>query len=135
MEGLGTVASVIAVIELSAKISLICIEYSRAVKDAAKDITRLQVELKSLHDVLAKVKQLLDGPNGSRLSASQELSQIVDTCTLELETLYRRLKPSPPGKYIGRIGFLALKWPFKTKEVNKVVSQLERCKQSFSLAL
>ena len=135
MEGLGIAASVIAVIELSAKIFSVCVEYSRTVKDATKDISRLQGELKSLQDVLEKIKQLLDGPNGSRLSASLLLSETLKGCLSQLQTLQSRLSPSIPRKYIGRIGLRALKWPFETKEADKIVRQLERCKQSISLAL
>jgi Fungal N-terminal domain of STAND proteins len=135
MEGLGIATSVIAVIELSAKISSVCVQYSRAVKDATKDISRLQGELKSLQDVLEKVKPLLDGPNGSRLSASLPLSETLKGCLSQLQTLQSRLSPSIPRKYIGQIGLRALKWPFEIKEADKVVRQLERCKQSISLAL
>jgi hypothetical protein len=69
MAGLGEAASVIAVIELSAKIASICVQYSREVKHAAEDIGRLQGEVKSLQYVLQNVKQLLDGCNRARLSA------------------------------------------------------------------
>jgi hypothetical protein len=41
MEGLGVAANVIAVIKLSAKVASVCLDYSRAVKHAAKDIDQL----------------------------------------------------------------------------------------------
>jgi Fungal N-terminal domain of STAND proteins len=135
MEGLGVAASVIAVIELSAKITSVCVQYSRGVKHAAEDIDRLQDEVKSLQDVLQNVKQLLDGPNGARLSASPRLSKEIDGCVSELTTLDQILNPSKSRKAMSRVGFRALKWPFESKAVNEIISRLERCKQLVSLAL
>jgi uncharacterized protein YaaN involved in tellurite resistance len=135
MEGLGAAVSVIAIIELSAKVASVCVEYSRAVKNAAKDVNRLLNKLKSLQDVLQKVKQLLDGLNGPRLSASQSLRKSLDSSGSELKTLDQKLEPSVSRKRMSRIGLRALKWPFETEEVNKVLGRLERCKQAISLAL
>ena len=87
MEGLGVAASVIAVIELSAKVASVCAQYSHKVKHAAEDIDRLQSEVKSLQDLLQNVKNSLGGPNGARLSASLTLSTEIDGCTSELTTL------------------------------------------------
>jgi hypothetical protein len=56
MEGLGAVLSVIAVVSLCVKVASLCVQYSLAVIDAKNDITRLQVEVKSLRDVLGEVK-------------------------------------------------------------------------------
>ncbi|KAK4220684.1 hypothetical protein QBC38DRAFT_493706 [Podospora fimiseda] len=42
MDGLGAAASVIAVIELTAKLISLCLEYSSAVKNARSDIERLR---------------------------------------------------------------------------------------------
>jgi len=41
MDGLSAGASVIAVIDISAKVATLCFQYSAAVKDAIKDIQRL----------------------------------------------------------------------------------------------
>lgn len=135
MEGLGAAASVIAVIELSAKVASACLKYSYAVKHAAKDIDRLQGEVRSLQDVLKNVQQLLDGSNGARLSASLRLSKEIDGCRPELTALDQRLNPSKAQKAMSRVGFRALKWPFESKAVYEIIGRLERHKQSISLAL
>jgi hypothetical protein len=124
MEGLGVAANVIAVVELSAKVASVCVQYSRAVKHAAKDIDRLQSELKGLQDLLQNVKQLLDGPNGARLSASPTVSKEIDACESQLRALDRRLNPSKSQKAMSRVGFRALKWPFETKEVYEIIGSL-----------
>jgi conjugal transfer/entry exclusion protein len=135
MEGLGVAASVLTVIELSAKIASVCVQYSRQVKHAAEDIDRLQGEVKSLQDMLQNVKQLLNSPNGARLSASPTLSKEINGCEFELISLDQRLNPSQSRKAMSRVGFRALKWPFESKAVYEVIGRLERRKQSISLAL
>ena len=50
--GLGVAVRVIAVVEVSAKIASLCLEYSLAVKDAKTHITRLETEVKSLQKVV-----------------------------------------------------------------------------------
>jgi hypothetical protein len=87
MEGLGVAASVITVIELSAKVASVYLEYSHAVKNAAKDIDRLQSEVTSLQDVLQNVKQLLGSLNSARLSAFLRLSKEIDGCRFEFTAL------------------------------------------------
>jgi Fungal N-terminal domain of STAND proteins len=135
MEGLGVAANVITVVELSAKVVSLCLEYSRRVKNAAKDIDRLLSELKSLQDVLEKVRQLMDGPNSSRLAISQGLRMGLDTSISELEMLNQQLEPSTGRKRMSRFGLRALKWPFKSEEVEKIIRRLDRCKQSIALGL
>jgi hypothetical protein len=41
MDGLSGAASIIAVVEISAKVVSLCVQYSVAVKDAKRDIERL----------------------------------------------------------------------------------------------
>jgi hypothetical protein len=59
MDGLGVAASAIAVVELSAKIALLCVQYSLAVKHAEADIERLRGEVNTVTDLLRGVERLL----------------------------------------------------------------------------
>jgi hypothetical protein len=135
MEGLGAAASVIAVVDLCAKVASLCFQYSLAVKDAKNDITRLQGEVKSLEDVLGEVKQLLDGPDGAKFSACQRLLEALRDGFSQLKTLDERLNSGKTRKAMSRVGFRALKWPFESTQVDKVIKELEKCKQTVSLAL
>ncbi|KAI9785620.1 MAG: hypothetical protein M1816_000367 [Peltula sp. TS41687] len=135
MAGLGEAASIIAVLGLSAKVTLRCIEYSTAVKDANVDITRLKSAVKSLEDVLRKVEQLLNGPDGAKLSTSQKLLKALNDCFLQLEDLDKKLEPGKTRKAMSRFAARALKWPFESKKVDKVVKELESYKQTISLAV
>jgi hypothetical protein len=135
MEAVAAAASVITLIELSAKITSTCVQYSRAVNDAVDDIGRLHKEVKSLQDVLEQVRQLLNGPYAAKLSASQAMNDAVKDSETELYNLDQKLAPSKPRKIMSLVNSRALKWPFRTAEVDKLLIHLERCKQSISLAL
>jgi hypothetical protein len=60
MDGLSGAASVIAVIDISAKIASLCYQYSVAVKDAKDDIERVRRKVSDITYILEKIKQLLD---------------------------------------------------------------------------
>lgn len=80
MEGLGIAANVIAVIELSAKVASLCLEYSRDVKRAKSDIQRLLRELGTLKVALEGARQFLESPNGRRLQTLQRLRDGLSGC-------------------------------------------------------
>ena len=61
MEGLGAAASVIAVVELAAKVASLCLEYSSAVKKARPDIGCLRKHINSLKTAIDGVQELLQG--------------------------------------------------------------------------
>ncbi|OCK79260.1 hypothetical protein K432DRAFT_252439, partial [Lepidopterella palustris CBS 459.81] len=135
MDGLSGAASVIAVIDISAKISTLCFQYSTKVKNAKEDIERIQKKLTDIKDVLEEVKQLLDGSNKLRLPATHKLSNSPQKCLRELQELEKKLDLGKARKTMSRLGMRALKWPFTSKEVEKMIVTLEGYEQTFSLAL
>jgi hypothetical protein len=136
MEGLGVAANVIAVVNLSAKVLKFCYQYSRDVRDAKDDITRMTRELDNLRDASDRVRELLDGPDGARLLASQQqISKSVGESESLLRSLHDRLDPGQGRKAMRRIGLRALKWPFESKEAAKIVEDLMRHSQTMTLAL
>lgn len=74
MDGLSAAASVIAVIDIAAKVASLCFQYSAAVKDAKEDIERLQRKIVYIRDILSELKRLLDGQDKTRLSATDKLA-------------------------------------------------------------
>jgi ankyrin repeat domain-containing protein 50 len=132
MDGLGAAASVIAVIQISGKIFDLCWTYYSEVKDARKDIRRLRDEVKSLQDVLTNVAELADAPGSAKLSILR-LNQpdgSIQQCRTELIELARKLETKQ-----GKDKMRALKWPFRSKDVDKAIADIERSKATFSLAL
>lgn len=135
MDGVSAAASVIAVIDISAKVATLCFQYSAAVKDATKDIQRLQKKVEDIRDILRELERLLDGPDKTRLSATDKLVASLEECLGRLQELETQLTPGKTRKAMSRWGARALKWPFKSKEVEKIVASLEEYQQTFSLSL
>ena len=134
-EGLGVAASAIAVIELTAKVASLCLDYSNSVKGARDDIDRLRAETLKLQHASQSVKELLDGPHGARLQATQQLKTTLAESQLRLEQLEKELTPNPLSKRMKRFGFRALKWPFKSQDVEKAIQNLMGFEQTISLSL
>jgi hypothetical protein len=135
MDGLSGAASVIAVIDISAKIASLCYQYSVAVKDAKDDIERVQRMVSDITHILEKIKQLLNSQDKTRLSTTQGLFNSIEQCLKELKSLETKLDAGKTRKTMSRFGLPALKWPFSSKQVDKIVLNLEGYEQTFSLAL
>ncbi|KAI8658994.1 hypothetical protein NCS55_01178200 [Fusarium keratoplasticum] len=134
-EAVGLAASVIAIIDLSAKVAKLCSDYSTAVGNARTDITRLQSQLGSLGECLQGARRLLNDPNNQSLAASRKLVDSIDGCTSELVQVQNRLDPGKARKAMRRFGLRALRWPFDSKEVSGIVSNLERYNQTIMWCL
>ncbi|KAG7432247.1 Kinesin light chain [Fusarium oxysporum f. sp. raphani] len=134
-EAVGLTASVIAIIDLSAKVATLCLQYSTAVRNAKADITRLQTRLNDLGTSLEGVKELLDDRNNQALATSRKLVDSLDGCTSELAQLQSKLDPGKARQAMRHFGLRALKWPFNSKEVSGIVSNLDHYKQTIILCL
>lgn len=92
MEGLGTAASAIAVVELAANIASLCFEYSSAVKKARSDIERLQKYTGSLKTTAEGAQKLLQGTHGARLETSQTLREALNNTRSQLSNVAAKLE-------------------------------------------
>jgi hypothetical protein len=139
MEAVGSAASIIAVIDLSAKVASICFQYSAAVKNARSDVERLQGELERLRTTLQGAQRLLESPNGKRLQTSQGLRNGLIDCSSQLSELQSRLEkklnPGSARKAMRKFGLRALKWPFESKEIDSIINNLERYRDTLSVGL
>jgi len=134
-EALGVVSSVIAVVDLSAKVFSLCLQYSREVKNAKNDIERLGEEVVAFQDTTKKLQALVEGPRGHGLSASQQLLSAIEDGRSRLEKLGQQLRTPTHRKVMSRFGARALKWPFKRKDVDEIIQNFARCRENISLAL
>lgn len=128
-------ASIIAVVGLSAKIASLCSQYYIAVRDARENVECLQGEVELLENVVLEAGRLLDSPDGARLSASTSLFNGISDCSSKLQSIRKRLRLGKTRKAMRRLGVRALKWPFRSGEVDKLIGDLQRCKNTVSLAL
>lgn len=134
-EAIGLAASVIAIINLSAKIAKLCSDYSIAVGNARDDITRLQYQLGNLGECLQGARRLLNDSNNQPLETLRKLADSVDDCTSELVQVQNRLDPGKVRQTMRRFGLRALRWPFDSKEVSGIISNLERHSQTIMFCL
>ncbi|PNP59236.1 hypothetical protein FNYG_14987 [Fusarium nygamai] len=134
-EALGIASSVIAVVDLSAKVFSLCLQYSREVKNAKGDIERLCKEVATFQATTKKLQILIEGPRGKELSASQQLKSAIEDGRSRLEGLAQQLQPSTHRKVMSRFGARAFKWPFECKDVEGTIRNLVRCRENISLAL
>ncbi|GKU04331.1 hypothetical protein FLAG1_07048 [Fusarium langsethiae] len=115
-EALGVASSVIAVVDLSAKVLSLCLQYSR-------------------ESTTEKLKALLEEPRGRKLKTSQQLLSVIEDGRSRLKKLEQQLQPPTHRKVMSRFGARAFKWPFECKDVEGAIQNLERCRGSISLAL
>ena len=138
MDGLSAAASIIAVIQISTQIFGVCQKYYMSVKGARKDIQLLRDEITSLQDVLMKVNDLTDQPGSVPLSTLDLLNQTdgpLVKCRKDLSDLLANLDLEQGRDEMKRFGLRALKWPFNSKEIGKVIAAIGRHKNTFVLAL
>lgn len=135
MAELGLLANVIAVVDLSAKIASICVQYSRDVKHAKANIERFKREVDSVTNLLQDVTALLQGAGKTSLPTSTKLKDALGECEMQLQQLDTILDPGKGRKVMRKFGIRALKWPLETKEVEKTIIIFDRCKGTISLAL
>jgi hypothetical protein len=135
MEGLGIAANVIAVVDLSAKVASLCFQYSKEVASARADIQRLGTQVGNLGIALCGTQHLIKGVKGQSLLISQELVGSLSDCIAELEKLEKKLKPNSARTRMRRLGLRALKWPFSSKEVDQVLTSLQRHEKTIMLGL
>jgi predicted nucleic acid-binding Zn-ribbon protein len=135
MDGLSGAASVIAVIDLSAKITALCSQYIAAVKDAKNDVERIRKKVGDIKQVVESIEKLLDGPHKAKISTTHGLFKSLKQCFGQLQQLEEQLKPGKTRKAMNRFGVQALKWPFTSKQVEDTLSSLEVYERSFTLAL
>ncbi|KAM3456411.1 hypothetical protein MY3296_001690 [Beauveria thailandica] len=127
MDGLTAAASVIAVVDVSAKVIILCSKYSKAVANASADISRLETLLKGLKTTLDHAEALIKSPQGASLSTSQILQEQLTACHSTLQKLHDKLDAGVARQTKHRRRIRALKWPFSHDEIDSMMSTLEGC--------
>ncbi|KAJ0133904.1 NADH-dependent flavin oxidoreductase nadA [Fusarium oxysporum f. sp. albedinis] len=131
-DALGAVSSVIAVVDLSAKVIKWCVRYAQDVSHAKDDKKRLAEEVTRLNLASVNARKLLDGPHGSRLKASHALY----LATVNSQSQLRRIESQlVRGSGQANVNIEALKWPFKSKDIQSVIQDVHRCTKAIYSAL
>lgn len=135
MEALGSVSSIIAVIQIAGSIAKLCGGYVSDVKDAHQDIERLQQKAATLRDVLQKLIEASDVTNRKPLNLSNEVMISIKQCSDDLARLQKKLQPKTGHKAMSKVGLRALKWPLSKASVNNDVRMIEGYLAVFNAAL
>ena len=141
LAGLSVAANVIAVIQISEQVISACYNYYKTAKDAKKDIVNVINIVGGLKTTLDNLHLLLDESDDPdpRLSFPNSLVQALKTCEEALEKLATEL-----GVKIERdlntneITFTfkkKLTWPWKEKQIEKILEVIEKQKSTFILAV
>jgi len=131
VDPLSTAASAIAILQLSSKV----VQYIRTASDASKDRRRIREAVRACEDVLQQLKDADDSDESRAWSetvkALEEPGAPLGRLFIVLGTIEDRLTSDERA---GKIG-AAIKWPFKEKEVDRMIAIIEHEKSLLILAL
>jgi hypothetical protein len=135
MAGVGEVASVIAVIQITQQVVTLCTKYYSGVKNAKRDRERLCDEVLTLAGVLEKVRESVADRKAGRSSVLD--GGHIQKCLSELEAIRDTLDPrlNAGRGLMKRLKLRSVVWPFTGKELEDQISKLQARKLTFSLAL
>ena len=139
MEPLGAAASIITLLELVHKITILCLNVRSRINNATPDLVRLINEVKSLRGILEGLVDLStddsikDGARLRHLDTLGEPNGILSECSSELrefETWLQKALNSSTNTLVGPI-----KWVFKEKDVSRRLEGIARVKSTLQLGL
>lgn len=130
MEAVGAAASIVALVEITAKLAKTLKEYYDDARAASGDIQKLYRSVQSLKFLLDAIQTLKRGKERFQ-NASGPLKQAEE----ELERILDKLVILPKDQRKRDRVFQSLKWPFEKKEVEKTLVAIERAKSSLNLEL
>ena len=152
MDPLSLTVATIALLQTATSVVQICYAYRTGLKDAPKDVARLTEEVTSLRSVLeslvklSEMAEITDTSDGVDASAQSRLLALkllhkpdgpLDQCTAELEALNEKLTAPITGWKTTSFGKAVrkLKWPMTEQDITSTLTNIERLKTTFNLAL
>ena len=132
MDPLSSTASIIAILQLPAKV----LGYLNNVKDASKDRTKCAVEASNLHSLLLSLRFRLeegsaDKPWYTAVRALAVKNGPLDQFKQALELLQTRVTEGGRLKKAGEV----LVWKFRKEEIASILGRMERLKTLVEIAL
>jgi hypothetical protein len=139
MDALSAAASVIAVIQISESVLSACYQYIKTVKDAKKDIIDIIDVISGLKGILDNLRVVFDAQKDPLFLNSACLDVPLQMCEAALQEIATKLGVKTLGMNSGpdrvTVSFpKTLKWPWKEKEVRKILEKIEKHKTTFILA-
>ena len=134
-EALGVAGSVIAIVDVSAKITKLCSKYYKEVRDARESINNLQGRASQLKDTLERLDKLVNGKDGATLKTSKPLQDSLTSCLNRLQEVVTKLEMGQSQRSMRRFGRRAFEWPFKADQLKTIIGEIDSCQGTFNLAL
>jgi hypothetical protein len=143
MDGLSAAASVLAVLQISESVISACYQYYKTAKGARKDILEVISMVKDLKGTLDTIQFLLDEEGDDaedpRLPLLKSIDRSFKACESVLKDVSEQLGveiSTDLDPETVKVGFKKkATWPWKEKDVGKILQSLEKFKTSFILAL
>jgi hypothetical protein len=139
LAGLAGAASVIAVMQISEQVITACFQYYRTAKDAKADIQAVINVVGGLKTTLENLTTILDETEEDELPHLKSLDKPLEECCGAIDSLAQKLGVNVDrNTETEKLKFTFTKrimWPWKKKEVNKVLETIERHKSTFILAV
>jgi hypothetical protein len=129
---LSTTASIIAIVQLSSAV----VEYINGVRGATKERKRLRDEVRACEFILQQLKDDADDTEegeawSETIKALEGTDAPLGRLWIALNIVKAKLEPKTGLEKT----LTSLKWPFSEKEVEKIISLIEREKTLLQLAL
>jgi hypothetical protein len=138
MDGVTSAATVLSVIQTAWQAYTLCKTYFDEVKEARKVILHLRQEVTSLDSILTNVSRLAEGRDPAKLSSVRLLMQEdgpVRQYKALLDELLPKLDPGKGKNVMTPFGMRALKWPFISKDIEKVLTKIGQLNATLTMAL
>ncbi|KAI9894549.1 MAG: hypothetical protein M1814_001903 [Vezdaea aestivalis] len=129
MEVVGGTASAITIAALAARVSELCFDYIKVVRDDGQGIRRLLREVDNLKDFHDSVERAVGHSTNTNLTLTKkqlDANGALFECAQVLRQVEKKLENSIKWK---------VKWPFRKKEVCELFDEIQRHKLTLALSL
>ncbi|KAJ3483118.1 hypothetical protein NLG97_g7387 [Lecanicillium saksenae] len=126
MDGLSAAASVIAVLDISIKVTTLISKYANAVAGAQTEISNLRTQIKGLETTLGHARALIEMPQGKSLVVSRDLKDQLSECFTLLQKLQHKLEVESERGGKRKFWMRSLRWPFSREEIEVTITSLDR---------
>lgn len=127
--------TIIAVVQISAKLVTVCHEYILGVKNAPREISRILDEVTSVRNVVEQLIKSVDltgnTPSSSYLSDLNRPDGPFKKCLAELTDLDNNINPARNSRLLSS----KWTWPLRQRETEARLAALATIKSSLQLAL
>jgi Fungal N-terminal domain of STAND proteins len=135
MDPVSMASGIAGLLTLTIQVASVIAEFTIAVKEGPKNIKELQQELLLLGEILSQLQDFLrsEKVKGRSFDSNSVMQSAISSCKVRIERIGDKLRSSGGGKMSRLVD--RLKWPFESKEVAEMVTNLRSYTQAFQFSL